>query len=514
MEFFAALETRISDMKASICSAIFKLKKVVTIGSKTALLLSMLGGFLLFGNDCISRPDPAKSTITYETVEVSAPFEMPAIKIPVSPEMDFEITDFGADADSKSKTTEAIENAIQACHEAGGGRVVIPTGEWLTGAVHLKSNVNLHLEKDAVLRLSDDPDDYLPAVHSTWEGWECYNYSPLIYAFECENVAITGEGMLIANMELWEKWSSRPPAHMDALKKLYFMGSKGVPTSERQMAEGENHFRPQFIQFNRCKHILIEDISIRNSPFWTIHLYLCDSGVVRGVNIKANGHNNDGIDPEGTRNLLIEDCYFDQGDDAIAIKSGRNQDGWRLNRPSENIVMRNCTMVAGHQLCAIGSELSGGVRNVYIHDCQFIPRNPDARIFNLLYIKTNRRRGGFVENITMENIDAKSANFTMGVFGIETDVLYQWRHLVPTIEERPTPIEGITVRNVLVNQTSTPFRILGDKDLPVLDVEIDNVKIGTVRGQRTRFEHVENLNLKNVEIAHFIEESDKENKNR
>jgi hypothetical protein len=332
-------------------------------------------------NAAVPHPSPAapeqspiyvsSSGVRHEALAVKAPFPMPSIKVPVFPERDFVITDFGAKGGEEIDNTDAIRKAIAACHDAGGGRVVVPAGEWLTGAVHLKSNVNLHLAKDAVLSFSDDPKKYLPAVRSSWEGWECFNYSPLVYAFECENVGLTGEGKLEPRMVTWKKWFVRPPAHMEALKKLYTMGSTNVPVEQRQMAEGDNNLRPQLIQFNRCRNVLIEDIRIRNSPFWTIHLLLCDSVVVRRVDVSARGHNNDGVNPEGTRNLLVEDCRFDQGDDAIAIKSGTNHDGWRLNTPSENIVIRNCTVINGHQLVAIGSELSGGVRNVYVHDCRF-----------------------------------------------------------------------------------------------------------------------------------------------
>lgn len=457
-----------------------------------------------------SPDSPRKLTgVGYEEVDVKAPFPMPAIKVPVFPKRDFVITDFGAQPDDRRKNAVAIHKAIAACHDAGGGRVVVPSGKWLCGAVHLKSHVELHLAKDALLSFSDDPKDYLPAVPSSWEGWECFNYSPLVYAFECENVAITGEGTLKAQMGTWHKWSARPPAHMEALKWLYNTASKGAPVEERQMAKGENNLRPQFIQFNRCKNVLLEGVKIRNSPFWCVHLLLCESVVVRRVDISAHGDNNDGIDPEGTRNLLVEDCRFDQGDDAIAIKSGTNHDGWRLNTPSENIVIRNCTVIAGHQLVAVGSELSGGVRNVYVHDCRF-----DARTqpFNLLYIKTNRRRGGFVENITMENVEATSARF--GVLSIETDVLYQWRKLVPSYEERLTSIQGITLRNVKIGKTATPFRILGDKDQPVRDVLFENIRIENVRGQMNRYEHAKNVKEINVQIGTFVGEADKENKNR
>lgn len=452
---------------------------------------------------------PAATAAPDGRVVVEAPFPMPAITLPSFQQRDFPITSFGARPAAEGKSTDAIRSAIEACHKSGGGRVVIPAGDWLTGAVHLKSHVNLHLEKGATLVFSDDPADYLPAVKTSWEGWECFNYSPLVYALECENVAITGKGTLRARMETWKKWSSRPPAHMAALKKLYTMGSTGVPVERRQMAEGENNLRPHFIQFNRCRRILIEDVRIRQSPFWCVHLLLCESAVVRRVDISALGHNNDGIDPEGTRNLLIEDCRFEQGDDAIAIKSGSNHDGWRLNTPSENIVMRRCTVTAGHQLVAIGSELSGGVRNVYVHDCRF---DAKTRPYNLLYIKTNRRRGGFVEHITMENIEASATRF--GVLGIETDVLYQWRKLVPTYEERLTPIRHITVREVKLGSSATPFRILGDKDLPVRDVLLENITIGSVKGAKNRYEHARDVREHNIRIGAFTEAPDEVNRNQ
>jgi len=456
--------------------------------------------------------DAQMGKMRFEKVVVKAPFKMPVLTVPIFPARDFVITDFGGKSGGTFDNTEAIRQAIAACNKAGGGRVVIPAGEWLTGAIHLKSNVNLHIEKDAVLSFSDEPKDYLPAVRSSWEGWECFNYSPLIYAFEAENVAITGKGKIEPRMGTWTKWFARPPAHMEALKRLYTMGSTGVPVEQRQMAEGDNNLRPQLIQFNRSRNVLIEDVTIRNSPFWTIHLLLCDTVVVRRVNVSAHGHNNDGIDPEGTRNLLVEDSQFDQGDDAIAIKSGTNHDGWRLNTPSENIVIRNSKVINGHQLVAIGSELSGGVRNVFVHHCTFEkPTLTDP--FNILYIKTNRRRGGFVENITVEDIDATAAKFRMGVFGIETDVLYQWRTLVPSYEERITPISGITMRNIRAGETSTPFRILGDERQPVRDVTLDRITINTVRGRRNRYENAKGVKESKIRIKTFIDEPDKVNKN-
>jgi polygalacturonase len=437
------------------------------------------------------------NAVRHEEIQVKAPFPMPAIKVPVFPKKDFNVTHYN---DGKTgDLSDAIRKAIAACHDAGGGRVVIPKGKWRTGKIHFQSNVNLHLEKDARLTFSGDPKDYLPAVQSSWEGFECFNYSPLVYAFECENVALTGEGTLEADMSTWENWMQRPPAHLEALKKLYNFTSTNAPVEQRQMAGGGNNLRPQFIQFNRCKNVLIEGVRIRNSPFWTIHLFLSESVVVRGIDIWAHGHNNDGIDPEMTRNLLIENCRFDQGDDAIAIKSGSNHDGWRLNTPTENVVIRNCHVIAGHQLVAIGSELSGGVRNVYVHDCKFAP---GYKPFNLLFIKTNLRRGGFVENIHMENIEASATRES--VLGIETDVLYQWKDLVPTVEERLTRISGIHVSNIKIAETGIPFRIEGDSREPVRDVTLDNIAIGKARGKKNDYRNAEDVKETHVTIGELL----------
>lgn len=426
-----------------------------------------------------------------ESISVTAPFAMPAIQIPVFPPRDFSITNFGAVPGGQVNIGAAIRQAIAACHDAGGGRVIVPRGEWLTGNIHLQSGVNLHLAEGAVLSFSPNPEDYLPAVQSSWEGTECFNYSPLIYAFGCTNVALTGPGTIKARLDIWKQWFNRPPAHLAALKQLYAMARTNAPVGQRQMAVGENHLRPQFIQFNRCRNVLIEDLNIRNSPFWTIHLLLCTDVVVRRVDISARNRNNDGIDPEMTRNLLVENCRFDQGDDAIAIKAGMDFDGHRLATPSENIVIRNCTMVRGHQLTAIGSELSGGVRNVFIHDCQFLNEEAD-KPQNILFIKTNERRGGFVENIFLENINAQSTKF--GVLGIDTDVLYQWRELVPTYEVKLTPIHGIHLKNITVAETgSSPVKIAGDSRLPVQDVFLENVTVEKAGGPLRSLKNAENV---------------------
>lgn len=427
----------------------------------------------------------------YEVIHVDdAPFPMDSIKILIYPANDFPITKYGAVKGKEVSNTEAIAKAIEACNKAGGGRVIIPAGEWYTGPIHFKSNVNLHLEENAVLRFTDNPADYLPAVMTSWEGLECYNYSPLLYAFECVNIAITGKGTLNPEMDTWKVWFKRPAPHMEALKKLYMMASTDVPVEERQMAEGENNLRPHLIHFNRCENILLDGFKIRESPFWTVHLYMCDGGIVRNLDVKAHGHNNDGVDLEMSRNFLIEDCTFDQGDDAVVIKSGRNRDAWRLNTPSENIVVRNCDILRGHVLLGLGSEMSGGVRNVYMHDCSA----PDT-IFRLFFVKTNLRRGGFVENIYMKNI---KAGRMQRVLEIDTDVLYQWKDLVPTYEEKITRIEGIHIENITCEAADAIYELKGDVKLPIRNVEIKNVHVDEVRKFVKAVSNTENIAEENV----------------
>ncbi len=345
-------------------------------------------------------------TVTVRAKSVVSPEEtaiLARIKDPQFAERDFPITDFGAVKDGDS--TEAIKKAIAACNAAGGGRVVVPAGVWLTGAVHLKSNVNLHLAEGATLRFSPDPTKYLPLVLTRFEGIECMNYSPLIYSFEQENLAITGKGTLdgSASLETWWAWNDKekgsPTKQVAARKRLDKQGTDGVPVAERIHGEG-GFLRPAFIQPYRSKNVLIEGVKIINSPMWEMNPVLCTNVTVRGVSVVTHGSNNDGCNPESCKDVLIEDCFFDTGDDCIAIKSGRNNDGRRIGVPSENIIIRRCTMREGHGGVTMGSEISGGVRNVFVSDCKMDSPNLDRAI----RFKSNAVRGGVIENIFVRDV--------------------------------------------------------------------------------------------------------------
>ena len=408
----------------------------------------------------------------HEVSADEAPFPFEPLQMFDFPARDFPITRYGARKDDPKATMKAFEKAMQACNKAGGGRVVVPQGDWVTGTIHFKDSCLLYLSEGATLVFEDDPSLYLPAVHTSWEGTECMNYSPLIYAFGCKNVGIAGSGTIAPKMDFWRTWFARPEEHIQATRQLYAMCSTGVAVEHRRMEEGKANMRPHLIQFNRCTNVTLDGFKIRESPFWTIHLYLCKDAWVHGLDVYAHGHNNDGIDIEMTSRAVVEDCVFDQGDDAVVLKSGRNQDAWRLATPTEDIVIRRCSVVQGHCLMGIGSEMAGGVRRVYMHDCHL----SDAA-YRMFYLKTNHRRGGFIEDIRMENVTGKSVRT---VFEIDTDVLYQWRDIVPTFETAITRIRNISLIGADCEQADAVYRINGDSRDPVQGVLLKDVHIGKV----------------------------------
>ena len=413
------------------------------------------------------------------------------IKAPAFPNRDFKIIDYGAVANGTSDCTEAIRKAIEACHAAGGGRVVVPPGVFLTGAIRLKSNVNLHISEGATLKFMPDPAKYLPVVWTRFEGTECLNYSPLIYAFEQENIAVTGKGILdgsasVENWWSWKKGGSQGEKGVESIERLLDFNDRGVPVEQRIFGAGF-YLRPNFIQPYRSRNVLIEGVTINNSPMWEIHPVLCTNVTVRGVTVVSHGPNNDGCDPESCSDVLIEDCVFDTGDDCIAIKSGRNDDGRRIARPSENIVVRNCTMKDGHGGVVMGSEISGGVRNVFIENCQMDSPHLDRA----LRFKSNARRGGLIENIFMRNIEVGRVAEAI----LTIDFLYETGADGP---HKPT------VRNVAIQkvQSVSSPRAMWIAGFP--GATIDNIRFEdcTFRGIESseQVEHAGSISFKNVTI--------------
>jgi polygalacturonase len=323
---------------------------------------------------------------------------------PVFPDVELTITDFGAIGDGETDALPSIQEAINVANSAGGGNVILPAGVWLSnGPIHLKSNVNLVVQEDATLIFSPFPQYYLPAVLTRWEGTEVFTYSPLIYAYNAINVAVTGKGTIIGNGgEIFSTWRDKQGPAQSLLRE---MGAEGVPVYERVFGE-DTFLRPNMIQFFSSQNILIEGVTIRDSPMWVNHLVYCTNVIMRGVTVDSHRLNNDGIVIESSSGVLIEGNNFNTGDDSIVIKAGRDQDAWRVGRPSQNIVIRDNTM-RGHNGIAFGSEMSAGIRSVYITD------NLLVRVRNAVYFKSNLDRGGIVENIRVCNITIEQAEYVI-----------------------------------------------------------------------------------------------------
>jgi polygalacturonase len=421
----------------------------------------------------------------------SVPIILKRIVPPHFPNRDFDATTFGAVGDGVTDCTQAFADAIGKCSKAGGGRVVVPQGTYLTGAIHLKSNVNFHVSKGATIKFSTDPKKYLPVVFARWEGVECMNYSPLIYAFEQKNIAVTGEGILDGqgSETAWWNWKGNqqfPGAQNQgaARKKLLEMADKGVPVSERIFGDGSN-LRPNFFVPYRCTNVLVQGVTFKNSPMWFIHPVLCRNVSIIGVTTEGQGPNNDGCDPESCTDVLIKNCFFNTGDDCIAIKSGRNTDGRRLNKPSQNIVIQGCTMRNGHGGVVLGSEVSGSVRNVYAEDCAMDSPNLDR----VLRIKTNSVRGGVIENIFMRNI--KVGQVAEAV--VKIDYFYEEGDA-----DKFTPVvRNINVRNVDCGKSQFGVWIRAYDRSPATNVTIENCTFSNV-AEPNVLENVRNLSLINV----------------
>lgn len=410
------------------------------------------------------------------------------IKAPQFPDKEFPITNYGAIGDGKTLNTEAFKKAIDDCNKSGGGRVVVPLGNFLTGAIHLKSNVELHLVGSARIIFSTAPQDYLPLVFTRWEGMELMNYSALIYAYGQENIAITGNGVLDggANANTWWSWNAgRPSKQVNARNLLQELNHKQTDPKTRIFGEG-SFLRPNFIQPYNCKNILISGVEIIGSPMWNINPVLCENVTIDNVKIIAHGSNTDGVDPESCKNVLISNCYFDTGDDCIAIKSGRDEDGRRINKPAENHIIENCEMKDGHGGVVIGSEISGGAKNIYAINCKMNSPNLDR----ILRLKTSSSRGGIIENVFMKDI--KVGTYRDGA--VHINMFYeQPGNFMPTIR-------NIWVENMDVEKGGD-FGIFVNayKESPVENLKIIN---SNIRGVKTpiQADHVKNFQLDNVMI--------------
>ena len=458
------------------------------------LMLSLLMPMLAIGA-------PQWDEATYRQIEQS-------IRVPQFADKAYVITKYGAKAtNTAAQNQKAIQKTIDLCSKKGGGRVVIPAGQtFLTGAITLKDGVNLHVEEGAVLEFAFEPELY-PIVETSWEGLECFNLSPCVYAFKAKDIAITGKGTIDGggSNDTWWPWNGNPrfgwkegmiSQRIESRPRLLKNGEDGIPMynekgerSPERVFGPKDGLRPQLVSFNKCEGILLEDITLLRSPFWVIHPLHSTDITVRRVKMINDGPNGDGCDPECCDRVLIEDCFFNTGDDCIAIKSGRNRDGRERNMPSKNIIIRRCEMKNGHGGVVIGSEISGGCQNVFAHDC--VMDSPELE--RVLRIKTNSCRGGIIENINMRNI--KVGVCKESVLKINLD--YEPKE-VCCRGNFPT-VRNIYMENVTSEQSKYGVQIIGlEEDTYVYNVTVKNchfngVKDGNFQSGKTRNITFDNL---------------------
>lgn len=422
----------------------------------------------------------------------AVPAILARIQPPTFPDRVYPVTDFGAVADGSTDNTAAIRRAIEACHRAGGGRVLVSGGVFLTGAIHLESHVELHVAEGATLKFDPDPEKYLPVVQTRFEGTELMNFSPLIYAFEKENIAITGGGTLDGSASETTWWSlhrKKPGSSVDpraSYDRLTGMGDRGVPVEERVFGAG-HVLRPSFVQPFRCRRVLIEGVRIINSPMWVIHPVYSRNVTVRGVSVVSHGPNNDGCNPDSSEDVLIENCLFDTGDDCIAVKSGKNADGRRVGLPSQNIIIRGCEMRDGHGGVVLGSEVSGGVRNVFAENCRMDSPNLDRA----LRLKTNPQRGGLIENIFMRDVQVGRVAHSV----LTLDLVY-WG---VSTGDFPPLVRNVRMERVTSESSPRVLSIVGSADARVEDVRVIDCVFRGVEGA-DELVHTGDILLSNVHL--------------
>ncbi|WP_455170238.1 glycoside hydrolase family 28 protein [Aegicerativicinus sediminis] len=463
-------------------SAVFALSVIVFIGCKTK-----------------------ESTNNANDAWLTADAIVKSIAVPEFPDKTFNVIDYGAIGDGEFLNTVAFKKAIDDCNAKGGGMVVVPAGKFLTGPIHLRSNVNFHVSEGAEILFSKNHNDYLPVVHTSYEGVELMNYSPLIYAKNQRNIALTGKGILNgqAGNDNWWPWCGKDSygykegdvKQIDPhnLPRLRTMNEEQTPVEDRVFGEG-HQLRPLFFEPFECTNVLVKDVTFTNAPFWVMHPLKCTNVTVDGVTVSSHGPNNDGCDPEYSKNVHITNCVFDTGDDCIAIKSGRNNDGRRVAMPSENIVVENCEMKDGHGGVVMGSEISAGVRNVFVRNCKMDSPNLDRAI----RIKTNTLRGGFVENVYVKNIEVgqvKEAVLRINTYyGIYANQEGEYLPRIQNINledvrvenggkygvlikgREKLPVKKVTLKNVIIKNVDTPLSVENCEPINFINTLINNEK--------------------------------------
>ena len=454
----------------------------------------------LGGQSLVSATDPDE-TLLMDKNQITSnniPFYFPDLKPPVFRDQTFDIRKYGAQSimgqsalvSDAVLNTGPINDAINACHQAGGGKVLVPFGVWLTGPVHLKSNVNLHLEEGAELRFSQKFDDYLPVV-LVKRVHLCYNYSPLLYASNCQNIAVTGSGILNGQGHAW--WQFR--RQQSGLEELLHMGKTGVPVNERIFGTVEAGIRPPLIQFIECKNIYLQGITVKDGPSWNVNPAFCENLIIRGIKVLTSltSPNGDGITPDSCKHVLIEDCYVEAGDDCISIKSGRDEEAWNYGRPCEGIVIRRCTTKSGYGGMVIGSDMSAGVRNVLVEDCIF------DNVRRGLSFLSYPGRGGTLENIWARNIKMGEIRSDAIHIDLEYDSGYE-DVFEGKLVNLPT-FRNIYYENISCENAGTALFLKGISGNYLRELTFKNMELKANEGLITR--DVNDINFENVRITNM-----------
>lgn len=484
----------------------------------------------LAADGLVSTGNPLRNFLKKTEFNDKYAYELPLTYRPVFRKDTFNIARYGAKADGLTVNTKAINQAIELCNAAGGGTVFVPKGLWVTGPIVLKNNINLHLEKGALLQFSKNYDDY-PIVVTTWEGQDSYRCQAPIWGVDLENIAITGEGVLDGGGDVWraikkEKQTAGQWANLiksggvtDEKQNNWYPSEKslkgnmipnagrilnGVKPTPEELASYKDFLRPNMLSLTRCKNIIIEGVTFQNSPAWTMHPLLCEHISVKNITVKNYWYaqNSDAIDLESCRNGILEGCTFDTGDDGITIKSGRDEQGRKRGVPTENFIIKNCIVYHAHGGFVIGSEMSGGVRNMFISDCTFMGSDVGLRF------KTARGRGGVVENIYVNNINMTEIPGEAILF----DMYYAAKDPVradgkenelPTIKAEPlnegTPqFKDFYIKNIVCKGAETAILIRGLPEMAIKNINIENAIIESNKGLVCV--EAENISLKNVTL--------------
>ncbi len=415
-------------------------------------------------------------------------FTLPSIAIA---QTNYNIIEYGASNNGDKRVTKIINNTINKAFKAGGGTIYFPAGTYLTGPITLKSNITLYLEAGAILKFSDNFDDYLPMVESRWEGIDVVNFHPLIYAYEAENIAIKGRGTLDGQGRKWWDYHhtlyAKPKTFKSKWQKEFAKQNTNVLMPDEPYMIERGFCRPPFIQPMYCKNILVEGITITNSPFWTINPEFCENINIDNVTVhNPDSPNTDGINPESCRNVHISNCYISVGDDCVTIKSGKDTAGRKMNVPCENITITNCTMLDGHGAVVIGSEMSGGIKKITISNCVFEGTDRGIRI------KSTRGRGGVVEDISINNVimkDIKKEAIKLNMFYAKSDE--------EPVSERTPSFRNIHFSNISGNAYQAGF-LLGLEELKIKDISFSNIRLDATKG--FTIEDAEDIDFSNIVI--------------